>query len=997
MGQTVSVYGPEDFSRETTDPFSTTAEFSVPQAAPYQLIVTRTEVMEEDDGKSVKSSKSKKSNKSEKSEKSKKSEKSAKAKSSKSQKSKKSEKSSKSKKSSKSSKSDSRFATATITLNGTDIVTALDFEALADPLEPLLRDVLLQQDNSLTITLEGAPGSVVTVTFSGEDSEVPVISATVTPDANNAGWHNQDVVVSFDCSDVGLGIVSCTEAITVAAEGADQQIVGVAEDLAGNSSEVTVSLNIDKTAPVVAIISPADGELVLDNPPVIELDLTDNLALDPESLLIRANGAVVASQCVIDPTGTRCELLEPLPLLENVTLSAEAVDLAGNPASTEINVSLLEDSDGDGVPDINDAFPNDPSESADADGDGIGDNADRDGDNDGFNDIDDAFPMDVTEWLDSDEDGTGDNADTDDDNDGVADVDDRFPTNPAESVDTDLDGAGNNSDSDDDNDTVADVADAFPLDPSESNDLDGDGIGDNADEDRDGDGVNDENDPFPDDGTRFALPFVSIVSPPTLTTVGSSPLTITGTVDAAAASVSVNGVEVPIVDNEFTADVEVVEGYNTIVADMVTVDGQTSTASIAVSVDLTPPYITIATHEDGQVVYTPTLNIGGLVNDIVRGTIEEAQATVTVNGVAASISNRSYFAENVPLQEGDNLITIIASDQVGNTEQREINIVRELLSGQRLELFGGQDQSAVIGSVLPQPLGIRVADDAGTPLVDKPVVFRVAQGAGVVGVGTDLEARGVMVRTDVNGVAQTSFRLGSRVGLGNQRVTARVVGFEEAIEFYATATSALGNKISINAGNNQRGAMFQPLPGPFIVAVTDEGSNVVAGTEVRFDVNAGGGLFQNGESSITVLTDSDGRASALLTLGGELGLDQQRVTATLLNVAESVEEDVVNASFTASAFEPGNPADTTISGLVLDNQDNAVPGVTIKVDGSFQQTTTDAEGLFSLSDVHPGPIHLIADGSTATIAGQYPKLAFNIVAIAGVDNPMMGHHLHGEA
>ena len=34
------------------------------------------------------------------------------------------------------------------------------------------------------------------------------------------------------------------------------------------------------------------------------------------------------------------------------------------------------DGDGDGVPDINDAFPNDPDESKDTDGDGVGDNAD---------------------------------------------------------------------------------------------------------------------------------------------------------------------------------------------------------------------------------------------------------------------------------------------------------------------------------------------------------------------------------------------------------------------------------------------------------------------------------------------------------------------------------------------------------------------------------------------------------------------------------------------
>ncbi len=44
------------------------------------------------------------------------------------------------------------------------------------------------------------------------------------------------------------------------------------------------------------------------------------------------------------------------------------------------------DSDGDGTPDIEDAFLNDPTETSDFDGDGIGDNADLDDDDDGYSD-----------------------------------------------------------------------------------------------------------------------------------------------------------------------------------------------------------------------------------------------------------------------------------------------------------------------------------------------------------------------------------------------------------------------------------------------------------------------------------------------------------------------------------------------------------------------------------------------------------------------------------
>jgi len=60
---------------------------------------------------------------------------------------------------------------------------------------------------------------------------------------------------------------------------------------------------------------------------------------------------------------------------------------------SEAPVVTITDSDGDGVPDEEDAFPNDPSETADTDGDGIGNNADTDDDNDGVLDVDDDYPL----------------------------------------------------------------------------------------------------------------------------------------------------------------------------------------------------------------------------------------------------------------------------------------------------------------------------------------------------------------------------------------------------------------------------------------------------------------------------------------------------------------------------------------------------------------------------------------------------------------------------
>ncbi|RWX57569.1 hypothetical protein [Photobacterium chitinilyticum] len=155
------------------------------------------------------------------------------------------------------------------------------------------------------------------------------------------------------------------------------------------------------------------------------------------------------------------------------------------------------DSDGDGLIDALDAFPEDDSEWYDTDGDGKGNNADTDDDGDGVDDEKDTFPLESSEDTDTDTDSIGNNEDSDDDNDGVLDIDDAFPYDPTEDSDTDKDDIGNNKDTDDDGDGVDDAHDRFPLNENESVDTDNDGIGNNSDDDDDGDGYADNKDNEP--------------------------------------------------------------------------------------------------------------------------------------------------------------------------------------------------------------------------------------------------------------------------------------------------------------------------------------------------------------------------------------------------------------------------------------------------------------------------------------------------------------------
>ncbi|HEX8781561.1 MAG TPA: hypothetical protein VF728_10395, partial [Nocardioides sp.] len=105
-------------------------------------------------------------------------------------------------------------------------------------------------------TDKGSPAlaaDTASVTYSIVDTNAPTITGSFSPAANEAGWHNTPVAVSFDCADDGgSGVKDCVGDTTLTGEGAGQSVTGTSTDWADNTSSATVGpINIDTTPPVV--------------------------------------------------------------------------------------------------------------------------------------------------------------------------------------------------------------------------------------------------------------------------------------------------------------------------------------------------------------------------------------------------------------------------------------------------------------------------------------------------------------------------------------------------------------------------------------------------------------------------------------------------------------------------------------------------------------------------------------------------------------------------
>ncbi len=157
------------------------------------------------------------------------------------------------------------------------------------------------------------------------DKTAPTDSPVVTPAANGAGWNNTDVTVAWHWADGGSGIdpSSCTQTSVSSGEGTIT-LTSTCADLAGNSASDSVTVKVDKTAPVVSYSGNA-GSYAVDQSVSIGCSATDALSGIASSTCASVSGPAWSFG------------------LGSHTFSASATDKAGNTGSGSTTFAVTVD------------------------------------------------------------------------------------------------------------------------------------------------------------------------------------------------------------------------------------------------------------------------------------------------------------------------------------------------------------------------------------------------------------------------------------------------------------------------------------------------------------------------------------------------------------------------------------------------------------------------------------------------------------------------------
>lgn len=167
-------------------------------------------------------------------------------------------------------------------------------------------------------------------------------------------------------------------------------------------------------------------------------------------------------------------------------------------------------------------------------------------------------------------------------------------------------------------------------------------------------------------------------------------------------------------------------------------------ATNTTSASLVSQALSIETPIDGSTVGSPSVDVSGLVGDLLSGT---AGLSVLVGGTAAEIlpgeggASDSYVLPNLAIPAGTSTLEVFASNAAGAFERRELSLTRVTLNANNVVVANGRAYAALGApgyaivdlatrtfSVMPEPAGSGSVDDLA--IADGLLFLLDADGAG---------------------------------------------------------------------------------------------------------------------------------------------------------------------------------------------------------------------------------------------------------------------------
>jgi uncharacterized Zn-binding protein involved in type VI secretion len=304
----------------------------------------------------------------------------------------------------------------------------------------------------------------------------------------------------------------------------------------------------------------------------------------------------------------------------------------------------------------------------------------------------------------------------------------------------------------------------------------------------------------PADGAGFLFPFIEIAGRV------SDALSGLATVDCPDSSAA-------LTEDDFRCTVALEPGSNTIDVSATDLAGNVTTETITVSYEA-PPQLTITSPADLSSAATPSIPVSG--------TISDPQASVSVNGAAASVSG-STFSATVSLHSGSNTISAVAAGPEGSQSVATVHVFLDDIAP-LITITSPLESATVYSDAVEVSGGV---NDYVAPFGAGPSQVTVnGVAAAVTG---DRFAATAPILEGVNAI-----NIIATDAAGKSRSATTSVRRE---------TAAGQPTVELVSGDGQSGTIRAALPQPLIARVVDAAGDPVEGASVSFRITRGDGAL----------------------------------------------------------------------------------------------------------------------------------------------------------